>query len=214
MEDSRWLQALDTSTAQRILKEVTKIEFERSQNIYAIGDQNRELYGLIKGVVGVQIDHSEAGLALGHIFGPGDWFGEAAVITGTARLIGTIALTDCELFRITETGLHSILRELPDFWRALGVLSALNGALAIQVSRDLLIANTRERCLTILKRLANSSGRPRAIPLTQEQLAEACRVSRSGFAKLLSELEEEGYVRRKYGHVALVQNNKDDQAKH
>ena len=52
-----------------------------------------------------------------------------------------------------------------------------------------------------IKRLAESLGRSAAIPLSQEQLADMCVLSRGAVSRILSRLEGAGKVRRGYREI-------------
>ncbi|MGR3616586.1 MAG: Crp/Fnr family transcriptional regulator [Paracoccaceae bacterium] len=207
MAKSRWLNAIGDDLARLVLAGANRRKVPSGQSIYALHDTEAALYGVLSGGVGVQIDDRETGVFLGHAIGAGGWFGEVTIVTGQPRVIGTVALTHCELLQIPGEYLVNAASERGDLWRALAVLTAMNAGTSIQAARDLMVQDTRNRCLSVLTRLAGSFPKDRAIPLTQQQLADTCRMSRSNFAKMMSELEAEGIVERRYGE--LIVHGKD-----
>ncbi|CUH43414.1 Crp/Fnr family transcriptional regulator [Ruegeria atlantica] len=201
---SPWLRAIDARLANGLVNSGRSVSVESGAGIYALSDQDQSVFAVVSGAVGIQLDDGQSGIVLGHVFGPGAWFGEAAAITGLPRQIGAIALTDCQLFRVPYEALIQLEQDDQPIWRALGALAVTNGALAIRVARDLMLADSKLRSLTILTRISDAFAPTRAIPLTQQHLAEICRLSRSAFAKLVAELEADGLVQRKYGSLVVV----------
>ena len=68
----------------------------------------------------------------------------------------------------------------------------------MQVARDLMTPRPEDRCVAILRRLSASIGPGAPIPLSQEQLADMCILSRGAISRILSRLEAAGQVRRGY----------------
>ena len=61
-----------------------------------------------------------------------------------------------------------------------------------------MIARPEQRVIAVLRRLGQSLGHDTPIPLSQEQLADMCVLSRGAISRILSRLEAAGKVRRGY----------------
>jgi len=209
-QNSPWLAAIGPELTNSLMSCAQLSRVKQGANVYALGDDDGCIYGLSEGAVGIQVDDADTGVAIGHVFGQGAWFGEASAITGKPRLIGAHALVECTLLRVSKSNLTRLEATHPQIWRALGVLAVMNTAVGIQIARDLMVLDGKARCLSTLSRIAVTFGQARIIPLTQKQLAEACRLSRSSFAKILAELESEGAVERKYGKLIVKDLSQPD----
>lgn len=201
---SSWLKTIGQDLAGPLMAGARRLSVRKGASLYGLQDDDRSLFGVCEGAIGVQVDDRSSGVLLAHVFGPGSWFGEAAVITGMPRQIGTVALTESSVFKITRDYLMFMEDNVGEVWRALGVLSAFNSAVAIQVARDLMLSDSKVRCWSTLSRLADAFEPTRTIPMTHTQLAEICRMSRSGFARVLDEFEAEGRVSREYGRLVII----------
>jgi CRP-like cAMP-binding protein len=73
-------------------------------------------------------------------FGPGTLIGELALITETRRPVNAVAVTDCDLIRITRTLFHRMLAEYPEI--ALALHAKLADQLA-QMTADILSLEER-----------------------------------------------------------------------
>lgn len=78
--------ALALPSAQRLpapgFAEAQLQQFEPGASIYHLGDPPGGIYGIAAGALAISIAPGEGGPYLAHLANPGDWFGEAAFITG------------------------------------------------------------------------------------------------------------------------------------
>ena len=195
----RWLMPLPDTLAERILAETRTMPIARGALIYDVGDAPDGIYRIISGVIPA---HSrDAAPLIGHLLGPGAWFGEGAALTRLPRVMSASALIETRLGFLPIDTIEDIGNEFPEFWRGLASLAATDTALAVQVARDLMITRPEDRVIAVLRRLAESLGRSAAIPLSQEQLADMCVLSRGAVSRILSRLEGAGKVRRGYREI-------------
>lgn len=66
-----------------------------------------------------------------------------------------------------------------------------------------MIRSPRDRMLAVLERLRDGIGPDRPIPLSQEQLADMCTLSRGATSKLPGQLAREGLVECGYRQIRL-----------
>ena len=136
--------------------------------------------------------------------GKGCCFGENAVLSGMPRQIGAVAKSEhCHLLSIPLSALETLGAEHPQFWRALAGLSALNANIAVQAVRDLMIRDPMQRCTPVLERVSTSLDLQEPIPLSQEELATMCALSRGSVSRALKELERQGRISVGYGKILM-----------
>jgi CRP-like cAMP-binding protein len=94
------------------------IFFRQGAQIIAKGQTGIRMYAVIEGEVAVSIDGR-----IVEMLGPGGVFGEAALVTESARLASATAQTDCELLAIGRPAFLQLVKVSPQF--AATLLSAL-----------------------------------------------------------------------------------------
>jgi CRP/FNR family transcriptional regulator, cyclic AMP receptor protein len=92
--------------------------FQQGATIIAKGQTGIRMYAVIEGEVAVSIDGR-----IVEILGPGGVFGEAALVTESARLASATANSDCELLAIGRPAFLQLIKVSPDF--AATLLSSL-----------------------------------------------------------------------------------------
>ena len=120
--DKKQLQELITGLADD-----PPIFFQQGAQIIQKGQTGIRMYAVIEGEVAVSID----GRIL-EILGPGGVFGEAALVTETARLASATAQTDCELLAIGRPAFLQLVKVSPEF--ASTLLSSLAARLRFLTS--------------------------------------------------------------------------------
>jgi CRP-like cAMP-binding protein len=94
------------------------IFFRQGAHIIDKGQTGIRMYAVIEGEVAVSIDGR-----IVELLGPGGVFGEAALVTESARLASATAQTDCELLAIGRPAFLQLVKVSPEF--ASTLLSAL-----------------------------------------------------------------------------------------
>ena len=198
-EPASWLMTLPDALSRQIAASQRIVHAARGVRIYGYGEQPGGIYRVMSGVVGAQSRDDDA--LIGHLLGPGSWFGESSALTRQPRVVATVAMTETRLAYLPLQVIEEIGAFHPDLWRGLAALAASNSAIAVQITRDLMITRPEERVSAVLRRLSHSLGREIPIPLSQEQLADMCVLSRGAVSRILSRLESAGLVRRGYREI-------------
>ena len=120
--DKKQLQELITGLADD-----PPIFFQQGAHIIQKGQTGIRMYAVIEGEVAVSIDGR-----IVEILGPGGVFGEAALVTETARLASATAQSDCELLAIGRPAFLQLVKVSPEF--ASTLLSSLAARLRFLTS--------------------------------------------------------------------------------
>jgi CRP/FNR family transcriptional regulator, cyclic AMP receptor protein len=137
------------------------------------------------------------------LLGPGDSFGELALLAGRRRVVDAVASGKAELRVIPAAALQRLLVQPAD-------AAALIGALAGQFHEalDLLIAFRRSdgaaRLARTLAALAQDQPLPVRLRIGQQALADLVGTSRMTVSAALARLERQGLVRRGYGWIEVL----------
>lgn len=208
---SGWLGGIDQGLAETVLSAGKPRHLADGQPVFAQGDEEQGIFGIASGHVRMFFTMNEQDPLLGHVAGPGFWFGEVALVIGTGRLMGAAASGSTELWFVSLPAIKRIATSQPEVWRAIARLAALNQALAIGAAEDLLIRDSRQRLAAVLLRLANmrsayQGGRPfRDVPVTQSELAEAACMSRTAATEILRSFSRMGLIANGYRSIRILE---------
>src|SRR6266576_1789584 len=87
---------------------------KRVATIASKGDPGNSLFAVISGTVKISVSSPDGRNAILNLFGPGETFGEIAVLDGQARSADAIANTNCEIFVIDRREFLPFVRSQPE----------------------------------------------------------------------------------------------------
>ncbi len=96
-----------------IASALESIEVGAGEVIFREGDSGEEMYIIASGQLRVVSDVQTEKVVFAHL-GPGEFFGEMALITGASRSAGVIATTDVRLWRLSKAQFDLIQKEHPE----------------------------------------------------------------------------------------------------
>jgi CRP-like cAMP-binding protein len=97
-------------------QEVTKEKFAAGTVIFRQGDADTHFYIIEEGQVGIFVTQNGMTMKVSEL-GPGESFGEFALLSDEKRSASAQALTDMQVFKVTTAGFEELLKQLPD-WAA------------------------------------------------------------------------------------------------
>lgn len=204
-DNSVWQQFLSPEALQD-MKNATQVRtLHRGQRLSEIGDTSNHLIGVERGFVAIHTDDDHQLDMIGHVFGPGEWFGIAAILSDKPRFVGSSALTEVRVRQLPKNAFERIAQKHPHLWKTIAVLSVMNAEVAVRVARDTLIKSPTDRCAATLNRLVGRQPLPCELPITQSQLADICSLSRGSVSKALTALEATGAITRGYSSITVNQ---------
>ncbi|UFS94727.1 Crp/Fnr family transcriptional regulator [Nocardia huaxiensis] len=203
------LDALSPNEQREFIAACTPRRFRRRDIVCHEGDPGDCLHLITTGRLIVRVTTPLGHTATLTILGPGEMFGEQALLSPDARRTATIvAVTDAATLTLNRVQLERLRAEHPQVERF------LTNSLAAQVRRlsasvlEALYLPVETRVLRRLSHLArvygDENGRPAQIRLTQEDLASMAGTTRATANKVLRELEEQGVVRLSRGSVTVL----------
>jgi CRP-like cAMP-binding protein len=205
----RWqvLEGVPEGDVQQLLSIARRRVFRRGEVVFHVHDPADTLHLIVSGRFAVRVQTAVGDVAILTVLGPGDMFGELALIGGESRRTATV-----EALEAGET--RSIHR--PDFERLRAqhpsvteVLVAILSAGMRRLSQHLLEALYVPADKRVLRRLGEladgyAPGAAEAvIPLRQEDLASIAGTSRATVNRVLREEESRGSVRLERGRTIV-----------
>jgi CRP-like cAMP-binding protein len=183
--------------------------FPKNVSLFHYEDEAPEIYCLVAGIAVIQVVHPVVGLLAGHIFRPGDWFGEPAALGRRPRLSSVQARGPCQTLTVTRTATDSILKANTGFSANFFDLMAGNAEAYMLHAIDLMIQDPMMRlCSRLLtlggRRINHMPAPPVSIPLSQDEVALTSCLSRKTVNHLLGELVERGFCALHYREIRIL----------
>jgi CRP/FNR family cyclic AMP-dependent transcriptional regulator len=182
--------------------------FPAGTRVFHEGDSSDACYIVKDGSFRVTREHTDGRAITLATLGPGEIFGELAMLDGDSRSASAEALTDGELLALPANDVRSLLARHPEI--ALKLVAGL--------VRRLRAANVRltkqsfqtvpSRVAGILAQLSREHSSPNGgevtIRMNQTDLAQLAGTSRESVSRFLAELERAGVVRSGRGRVTVL----------
>ena len=179
---------------RRLLSIARRRTFDRGEVVFHRGDPADCLHLIVSGRFAVGITTPLGSTALLGVRGPGDAFGELALLAqeGSQRSATVAALEPAETRSVLVGDFERLRREHPSID---GLLVRLLGERVRRLSEQVTEAYYLSADKRVLRRVAELSDLYGGeIPLAQEQLAELAGTSRATTNRVLRELEKRGVV--------------------
>ena len=161
------------------------------------GDPGEHFYLLRQGRAKIYLGNREGREIILSLLGPGDFFGEMALIDSEPCSANVMTLEECEFVSIRMTEFQQILASSPDM--AMGLIKVLSRRLreADQQIESLALNDVKARVEQLLRTLAEPEDGELVIParITHREIAAMVGTSREVVTRIFRNLEERGTVR-------------------
>jgi CRP/FNR family transcriptional regulator, cyclic AMP receptor protein len=192
---------------QRVLTVARRRSFARGEVVFHRDDPGDSLHLINQGRFAVKIISPLGDTVTVAVRGPGDSFGEMALVSATARRAATvIALEKAETMAVYKDDfneLRSRHRSVNDL-----LLAFLTGEVRMLNERlmEALYIPVERRVLRRLAELSDGGegNGPVEIPLTQEELAELAGANRATVNRVLREEQKRGLVKLERGRTVVL----------
>jgi CRP/FNR family transcriptional regulator, cyclic AMP receptor protein len=202
------LGGIPQADVQRLLSIARRRTFRRGEVVFHMGDPADTLHLIASGRFAVRVQTALSDVAILTVLGPGQLFGELALLQPDARRSATVeALEPGETRSVHRPDFEELRRRHPQVSE---VLIAILAGQVQRLSRQLLEAlympaDTRVlRRVSELAELYGPGDGEVTIPLRQEDLAGLAGTSRATVNRVLREEEGRGTVRLGRGRVVVL----------
>ena len=201
---------LSREELERISRVSVARSFPAGVRVFHEGDHSDACYLVRKGDLRVTREHSDGRAIALATLGPGDLFGELAMLDGEARSASVETLTDSELLALPAADVRRLLADRPEI--SVKLIAALTKRLREtneRVARQS-FQTVPSRVAGVLTQLiaedsASVGGQGITIHMTQADLAQLAGTSRESVSRFLATLERAGVVRVGRGRVTVVE---------
>jgi CRP/FNR family transcriptional regulator, cyclic AMP receptor protein len=201
---------LSREELERISRVSVARSFPAGVRVFHEGDHSDACYLVRKGDLRVTREHPDGRAIALATLGPGDIFGELAMLDGEARSASVETLSDSELLALPAADVRRLLADHPEI--SVKLIAALTKRLRETNERV-----ARQSFQTVPSRVAGvltqliaeesaTTGRQGiTIRMTQADLAQLAGTSRESVSRFLATLERAGVVRVGRGRVTVVE---------
>lgn len=196
----------------RLLSQAPVRHFPNGQLIQQRGDVPSGFWFIEKGKVQIGMFGLKGEFRAIALLSDGDSYGELAVFAANRRAVDAVALGPVTMRWIEARGFEEAILSDPSSMRAM--IGALSKQLQemLGVIASLSNGSATTRVAAMLASLAGGlaggrnaeHGTPAIVTLGQQALAELTGLTRATVSKCLSELEQQGAVKRGYGQIEIL----------
>lgn len=196
---------LDARTREVVEQHSALRAVRRNTVVIQKGDESGVLYVVISGRLKVTVADGQGKEVILNTLGPGDYFGELAILGDMPRTATVMSLEDSKLLTLSRKAFLDLVREQPDI--ALAVIRNLTervSQLTEQVGR-LALGDVYSRIRDVLNAQAVEEGGVLVTGrFTQSEIAQMVGSSREMVSRVFKDLREGGYIRLDDKRVVIL----------
>jgi CRP-like cAMP-binding protein len=201
---------LSREELERISRVSVARSFPAGVRVFHEGDRSDACYLVRSGDLRVTREHPDGRAIALATLGPGDLFGELAMLDGKARSASVETLSDAELLALPAADVRRLLADHPEI--SVKLIAALTRRLREtneRVARQS-FQTVPSRVAGVLTQLIAEESAPTGrqgitIRMTQADLAQLAGTSRESVSRFLATLERAGVVRVGRGRVTVLE---------
>jgi CRP/FNR family transcriptional regulator, cyclic AMP receptor protein len=198
---------LEPDAFDQLCRYAKHITVKRGATIASKGDPGTSLFAVISGTVKISVSSPDGRNAILNLIGPGEIFGEVALLDGQSRTADAIANTNCELFIIDRRDFIPFVRSQPALAMKLIELLCARLRWTSDQVEQVILQDLPGRLASALLRLterhkAVQGGR--TIAITQQEISEMVGMTRESINKQLRAWAGRHWVRLEHGAIVVL----------
>jgi CRP/FNR family transcriptional regulator, cyclic AMP receptor protein len=198
---------LDAEAFEQLCRYARHATLKRGAAIYSKGDPGNSLYVVISGTAKMSISSPDGRSAILNLIGPGEIFGEIALLDGRERTADATANTNCEVLIIDRREFIPFVRSQPALaMKFIELLCARLRWTSDQVE-EVILQDLPGRLASALIRLTErhkAAEGNRTIAVTQQEISEMVGMSRESINKQLRAWASRNWVRLEHGAIVVL----------
>jgi CRP/FNR family transcriptional regulator, cyclic AMP receptor protein len=180
---------------------------KRGATICSKGDPGNSLFAVISGTVKISTSSADGRSAIFNLIGPGEIFGEVALLDGLARTADATANTNCEMFVIDRREFIPFVKSQPVLAMKFIELLCTRLRWTSDQVEQIILQNLPGRLASALIRLTEKHKRApggRTIAVTQQEISEMVGMTRESINKQLRAWAARNWVRLEHGAIVVL----------
>jgi CRP/FNR family transcriptional regulator, cyclic AMP receptor protein len=201
---------LSGSELADVSRDVIARRFHAAETIFHEGDPGQLLFLIESGQVRIYVQGKEGQETSVIVNGPGDLFGELAVIDGLPRSASAVAVNETLVYTMSRDCFREWMRRLPQLAHNFMKVLSVRVRYSTRQVGDLAQLGVPARLARKLLDLAQAYGRTGShgvhieAPLTQSELAGLAGATRESVNKTLAAWRRQGVIRLERGQITIV----------
>ena len=191
------------------IESVERVSIKKSYKKHTIildqGDETSSLYVILSGSIKVFLaDENGKEIVLSNM-GPGEYFGELALMGETQRSASVMTQEDSQFAVISKSALKTCLANNPDM--AFNIINGLMNRISYLTHKvsDLGLRDVYGRVASLLQQRAqNAAGEQITCKMTQQDIANEVGSSREMVSRIFKDLKTGGYISIEGGRITLL----------
>src|ERR1700687_4248903 len=198
---------LDPAALDQLCRYAKHSTLKRGATIVSRGDPGNSLIAVIRGTVKISVSSADGRSAILNLIGPGEIFGEVAVLDGLARTADAIANTNCEIFVIDRREFIPFVQSQPALAMKFIELLCTRLRWTSDQVEQVILQDLPGRLASALIRLTEKpklAPGGRTIAITQQEISEMVGMTRESINKQLRVWAARNWVRLEHGAIVVL----------
>jgi CRP/FNR family cyclic AMP-dependent transcriptional regulator len=198
---------LDPEALDQLCRYAKHSSLKRGATIVSKGDPGNSLVAVVSGTVKISVSSPDGRSAILNLIGPGEIFGEVAVLDGLARTADATANTNCEIYVIDRRDFLPFVRSQPALAMKLIELLCTRLRWTSDQVEEVILQDLPGRLASALLRLTEKhklAQGGRTIAITQQEISEMVGMTRESINKQLRAWATRNLVRLEHGAIVVL----------
>jgi CRP/FNR family cyclic AMP-dependent transcriptional regulator len=198
---------LDPEALDQLCRYAKHTTLKRGTTIVSKGDPGNSLIVVVSGTIKISVSSPDGRNAILNLIGPGEIFGEVAVLDGQARTADAIANSNCEIYVIDRRDFIPFVRSQPALAMKFIELLCTRLRWTSDQVEEVILQNLPGRLASALLRLTEKhklAPAGRTIAITQQEISEMVGMTRESINKQLRAWAARNWVRLEHGAIVVL----------
>jgi CRP/FNR family transcriptional regulator, cyclic AMP receptor protein len=198
---------LESDALDQLCRYAKHMTFKRGATIACKGDPGNSMFAVISGTVKISVSSPDGRNAILNLIGPGEIFGEIAVLSGEPRTADATANTNCEIFVIDRREFLPFVKSQPALSMKFIELLCARLRWTSQQVEQVILQNLPGRLASALIGLTEKrklEPESRTIAITQQEISEMVGMTRESINKQLRAWAARKWVRLEHGAIVVL----------
>jgi CRP/FNR family transcriptional regulator, cyclic AMP receptor protein len=206
LRDHPFFHGLESSAIDQLFRYAKTRKFKRGATILSKGDPGDALFAVASGTVKMSISSVAGRSVILNVIGPGEIFGEIAMLDGLARTTDAVANTNCELLAIDRRDFIPFVATHPVLsMKFIELLCARLRQSSGQIEQIILQTLPGRIASTLIRLDKNrQDSAAHLIAITQQEIAEMVGTTRESINKQLRVWATNKWVRLEHGAIIVL----------
>ncbi len=187
---------LEPSQLELLARVVFRRPMAKGRAVFSAGEMSQSLYLILSGRTKVQMSDAEGKEVILAVLGPGEFFGEMALIDEQPRSATVVTLEACEFLTINKEDFHACLAKNAEM--AMLIMRGLVKRLreADRKIESLALLDVYGRVARVLLEFSEIEGHQRVLrdKLPRQDVAKMIGASREMVSRVMKGLETDGFI--------------------